>query len=274
MIKQGLFILIFIITIFQCKIEKKKMEIVVLDVNKNAIANCNIYFNLWKNASNSEESLSKLKTKMDENGRLFIDLNNVVHLDFVIETDGYIPYIKKGYYPKYRDILEILLNKNEGSFKANSSFSDNKNRLKVGIELNEMASKFEYSSIKDSIPNSNISVWIKSNDSKLNNLFICTNSSFGIIPIYGNEENSIMYMFNFAPKEGYLKEHLLDGTEKGYFIKSEVGFAKLILKDNIEVGTFPKNAGYVKYKYLYFDWIYNNSNDLSIKCLDIEKLLE
>jgi len=266
--------IVVVTAFFQCKFENEKLEVFVLDENKKAIANCNVLCNLWKNAVNSEETLSKFSTKTDDNGFFTIELKDVIHLDLIIQSKGYIPYIKKGYYPKIRNKLEVLLVKSESAFNAKSSIYNVKDQLKIGIELEETPPSINYKSIKDSIPNSNISIWIELEDSNFKKLVITTNSSFGILPIYENDEGSLLYKFRIAPNDGYVKKHLIDGNEKGYFIKSNFGFAKIILKNQIVEGTYPKNNNYVKYKHQFFDWIYNNTNDLSVNYEDIEKILQ
>ena len=206
----------------------------------------------------------------------FIDLKDVRHLDFVIESTGFYPFVKKGYIPSIRNKIEILLNKAEGSFSALSSFDDEKKRLKIGVEKESSLSEFKNHVIKDSILDSDLVVWIESEDKNLEKLHICTNREYGILPIYNSEiKSSIYWELIYAPTNGYKTRCDITGKEVGFFLKSKNGYAKLILNNDIVSGTRPQENGYIRFKYYSFDWIYNPiDNDLSVANFLPDKLLE
>lgn len=259
-----------------CKQVPPKLDGILLDNNKKPIPNGKIYCKIWKKALHSEEVSSDFFTSTDNNGKFFIDLKDAEHLDFVIECTGFYPFVKKGYIPNFRNSIEVLLNKEEGSFSAISSFDKENKKLKIGIEQEVSISGIKSISIKDTILDSPIIVWLESENDNLKKLFICTTNSSGIFPIYDKEINgSIYWELIYAPIDGYKKKHTINGNEVGYFIKTEKGYAKLILDNDISSGTRPHNDGYIKFKYYSFDWIYNAySNDLSVSSAISNKMLE
>lgn len=273
----AIFLIIASMLIFaSCKNSSPILEGILLDNNKKSIPIGQIHCKLWKEALHSEEVSSDFFTTADSNGKFYIDLKDVEHLYFVVESPGFFPFIKKGYVPSIHNKMEIILNKANGSFSAQSSFDDEKKRLKIGVEKEFPISEIKNNIIKDTISNSNLVVWLESDDKDVERVFIHTNSEYGILPIYSNEINNSIYSeLIYAPTNGYKMSYEIIGKEVGFFIKAKKGYAKLILINDILSGTRPKDNGYTKFKYYFFDWIFNpNDNDLSTSNLSIDKLLE
>ncbi len=274
--KANIFLLIVLLIFTYCESTSPRLEGILLDNNKKSIEGAKIHYILWKDALHSEEVSSDFFTTTDINGRFYIDLKDVRHLDFVVESTGFYPFVKKGYVPNIRNKIEILLNKTQGDFSAISSFDDEKKRLKIGVEKDFSLSEIKDNVIKDSIIDSDLVVWLESEDKTLEKIDICMNSEYGILPIYNYEiKNSIYWELIYAPTNGYKTRCEITGKEIGFFLKSKKGYAKLILNKDIISGTRPQENGYIKFKYYSFDWIFNpNNNDLSVSNSSTDKLLE
>lgn len=268
--------IIYMLTCTNCKKIPVKLEGVLLNENKRPILNGKIHFVLWKQSINSEEIKSDFFTTTDSSGNFSVDLYDVNHLDFVIESEGFYPYVEKGYVPKGNNKIEISLSKAEGSFLALTSFDDEKKKLRIGVEREFSDSNTKNVTIKDTISGSNIAVWLELEDNNFEKLSICTTFGYGILPIYDKDiKGSIYWELIYAPTNGYKIKHKISGNELGYFIKAEKGYAKLVLNNNSLSGTRPINDGYIKFKHYSFDWIYNTTNnDLSVSNTLSDKMIE
>lgn len=275
---QKILFIIYLVTLLGCNNNSNRLEGILVDNNKKPIIIGKIQFVLWKDGLHSEEVSSASTTTIDSSGKFYIDLTDVKHLDFVVESDGFFPFVKKGYVPNTFNKIEILLNNAEGSFLATSSLNSENPKLKIGLErevLFNKASIKTIKTIKNAVLQNSFFVWLESDDEDFKEVFICT-SSEGILPITSNEiKNSIYWESIYAPMNGYVTKYKITGAEIGFFLKTSTGYAKLILHNDIQSGTKPQNNGYIKFKYYFFDWIFNPvGNDLSVKNISSNNLLE
>jgi hypothetical protein len=270
-----LIVLIFCLFIVACRYQPNIFNGIIKDDNQKAVSHCPISFILWKEGFQSETISSRLDTFSDENGRFEINVSDVVMLNLVVKVDSFYPFLKEGISIDNSNNVEINLTRQKETFTAISSFDHLRKPIKIGVENEISGGVSTLFSIKGKIPNSNIVVWVESKNNNFKNIVMHTNAiNGGILPIYGSNINSsIYYDLLKLPQSGYKKEHKIDGSEVGFFIKSDKVFIKLIKQNNIVDGSSPIAGGHYTFKYMYFDWIYNNINDMSIRDFNFEKIL-
>jgi hypothetical protein len=272
-IMKYLIVLTFCLFIVACRYQPNKFSGIIKDDNQKAVSHCPISFILWKEGFQSETISSKLDTFSDENGRFEINVSDVIMLSFVVKVDSFYPFLKGGVYINNRNNVDVNLTRQKETFSAISSFDHSRKPIKIGVENEIISDVSTLCSVKGKIPNSNIVVWLESKKSNFENSVIHTNATNGgILPIYESDINSSIYFDLLKlPLNGYKNEHKINGNEIGFFIKSDKAFIKLIKQNNTVDGSSPIPNGYYTFMYMYFDWISNNINDMSIRDFNFEK---
>jgi hypothetical protein len=267
-------VLTFCLFTVACRYQPNIFSGTIKDDNQKAVSHCPISFILWKEGFQSETKSSRLDTFSDENGKFQINVSDVRMLNFVVKVDSFYPFLKEGISINNSNNVEINLTRQKETFTAISSFDHLRKPIKIGVENEISGGVSTLYSIKGKIPNSNIVIWVESKNNNFENLIIHTNAiNGGILPIYGSDINSSIYFDLLKlPQNGYKKEHKIDGNEIGFFIKSDKVFIKLIKQNNTVDGSSPTTGGYYTFKYMYFDWICNSINDMSIRDFNFEKI--
>ena len=270
-----LIVLIFCLFIVACRYQTNIFTGIIKDDNQRAVSHCPISFILWKEGFQSETISNRLDTFTDENGRFEINVSDVIMLNLSVKVDSFYPFLKGGIVINNNNNIKINLTRQKETFSAISSFDQIRKPIKIGLENEILGGVSTLSSIKGKVPNSNIVVWVESKNNNFENIVIHTNAiNGGILPIYESDINSsIFYDLLKLPQNGYKEEHKIDGNEIGFFIKSDKVFIKLIMQNNTVDGSSPIGEGYYTFKYMYFDWIFNNINDMSIRDFDFEKTI-